>query len=247
MAAAVDVRALTFAYPGGPAAVDGIDLAVPEGQFCALVGPNGSGKSTLVRLGLGLLRPDAGEVRLFGVPVERFRDWARVGYVPQRPGVDPTLPATVAEVVASGLAARRGLVSRHRSADTAAVATALDVAGLTVLARRRAGRLSGGESQRMFLARALATSPDLLVLDEPTAGIDAASLERFLDVINALHADHHTTVILITHGLPGLESLVDRVVTLAAGCVGSDMPTLVAHPLSRRQWSASRDLPDRSG
>ena len=235
MPTAVDASGLEFSYPGGGTAVHGIDLVVPQGQFCALAGPNGSGKSTLVRLLLGLLRPDTGEIRLFDTPLEAFRAWSRIGYVPQRPVVDATLPATVAEVVASGLAGRdRSRQTRRSTGAADAVAAALAATGLGGLARRRAGRLSGGESQRMFLARALAASPDLLVLDEPTAGVDAASLERFLAVINALHADHHTTVILITHGLPGLEGFVDRVVALEGGRVAGDAPTLVSHPLPGR-------------
>lgn len=161
--------------------IDRVNLSVGPGEFVALVGPNGSGKSTLVRCLLGLLRPQAGKVRLFGMSPEHLADRGRLGYVPQRSPVTRELPATVEEVVAAGRLARSGWRRRFRPEDRTEVEHAMASVALLDLRHRRVRELSGGQQQRAFIAKALASQPELLVLDEPVAGVDSESQRRFRD------------------------------------------------------------------
>jgi zinc transport system ATP-binding protein len=187
----VEVERVSFSYGAVPA-LTGVSLAVNPGDFLALIGPNGSGKSTLVRVMLGLLAPSSGAVRLMGEPVASFRRWDRVGYIPQRAAAEPGFPATVREVAALG---GRGRAPR------AAVDEALALAGMEEHAGRRIGALSGGQRQRVFIARALVSSPALLVLDEPTAGVDAAAQQQFYDLLDRLNRERGITLVLVTHDI----------------------------------------------
>lgn len=205
------VDAVSFAYRDP--VLDSVSLSVSPGEFVALVGPNGSGKSTLVRVLLGLLRPSSGEVRLFGTDPMALRERWRVGFVPQRPAVAPDLPATVAEVVAAGRLARTGWRRRFRASDRAAVDEALEEVGLASLRRRRMAELSGGQQQRVFIAKALASEPELLVLDEPVAGVDASSQRRFRDSLVGVQ-DRGGSILLVSHELGAVADDLDRVVVL---------------------------------
>ena len=189
-----------FAY-GRHGVLDDVSLHVEPGEFVALAGPNGSGKSTLVRLLLGLLVPDAGSVRLFGEDARALRDRWRVGYVPQRAAAASALPATVREVVSAGRLGRSGWHARLRSEDWQAIDHALEEVDLTALRDRRVGELSGGQQQRVFIAKALAAEPDLLVADEPVAGVDAESQRRFRDSLSHLVREHGGAVLLVSHEL----------------------------------------------
>jgi zinc transport system ATP-binding protein len=209
----IEARGLTFGYDGEPA-VSGVDLTVEPGQFVALVGPNGSGKSTLLRLLLGVLEPSAGHVRLLGEDPRSLGERWRVGYVPQRPGLDRDLPATVEEVVAAGRLARRGWWRRPTAKDREAVTHALESVGLDGLRRRPVGELSGGQQQRVFIAKAFASEPELLVLDEPVAGIDAESQRLFRESLTHLGREHAATVLLVSHELGAVAGEIDRVVVL---------------------------------
>jgi zinc transport system ATP-binding protein len=217
----VEVRHGVAGYYDRPV-LHGVSLAVAPGEVVAILGSNGSGKSTLVRAMLGLLPLTAGTVTLFGTPVRRFRQWRRIGYVPQRLGAGSGVPATVAEVVASGRLARPGIRYR-RAADRAAVAAAIEAVGLTDRRRDPVSTLSGGQQQRTLIARALATGPDLLVLDEPTAGVDAASQVAFATTIRTfVHGGG--TAVLVAHELGPLAELVSRAVVLHHGRVVHDGP-----------------------
>jgi zinc transport system ATP-binding protein len=206
------VRDLAFAY-NGHAVLDGVDLGVASGEFVALVGPNGSGKSTLLRLVLGLLRADHGEVRLFGEDPRRLREHWRVGYVPQRPALAGDLPATVEEVVGTGRLAR-GWLRRADAEDRKAIDHALESVALTDLRHERIGELSGGQQQRAFIAKALTSRPDLLILDEPVAGVDADSQRRFCESLTHLVQRHGAAVLLVSHELGAVAHELDRVVVL---------------------------------
>ena len=199
---------------GGDRVVDDVTFAIPAGQFAALVGPNGSGKSTLLRLLLGLLVPSAGSVRCFGVDPRHLSERGRVGYVPQRRILAPDLPATVVEVVATGRLARRGWWRRARSEDHDAVAHAIDSVGLSALARRPVRELSGGQQQRVLIARALASDPELLVLDEPVAGVDAESQRLFRDSLVHLVREHAAAVLLVSHELGAVADDLDRIMVM---------------------------------
>ena len=161
--------------------LDNVSFTVDPGEFVALVGPNGSGKSTLLRILLGLLQPASGEVALFGGPPKLLSDRWRLGYVAQRPSLPKDFPATVEEVVSAGRLARSGWRRRFRAEDRTEIAHAIESVALTELRTRRIGELSGGQQQRAFIAKALASQPELLILDEPVAGVDAESQRRFAD------------------------------------------------------------------
>ncbi len=210
---ALEARGVSFGY-GRERAVDGVNLVIGRGEFVALAGPNGSGKSTLLRLLLGLLRPDAGTVRCLGVDPRAVPDRARIGYVTQRHVLAPDLPATVAEVVGSGRLARHGWWRHPRAVDRRAVAHALEEAALTPMARRSVGSLSGGEQQRVLIAKALASEPELLVLDEPIAGIDVESQRLFRNSLVHLQHEHGAAVLLVSHELGAVADDLDRVVVM---------------------------------
>ncbi len=204
-----------------------VDLEVRAGEAVALLGANGSGKTTLVRAALRLAAVQRGSLELFGTSVDRARDRARVGYVPQRHTVATSVPATVAEVVACGRLARtsplRRLSPSARRADAAAVHRALDAVGLAGRARSSVGELSGGQQRRVLIARALAAEPELLLLDEPTAGVDAASQQALASTLAALSATG-TTLVVVTHELAPLAGVVERAVVVRDGRVVQDAP-----------------------
>jgi zinc transport system ATP-binding protein len=206
-------------YDGRPA-LDGVDLHVGAGEALAVLGANGSGKSTLVRALLGLVPLAAGRLELFGTPLERFAQWPRIGYVPQRTGATTGVPATVREVVGTGRLAVRGL-RRARAADRDAVRRALEAVGLTERANDSVGTLSGGQQQRVLIARALTCDPELFILDEPTAGVDAESQQSLARTLQAL-VDRGTTVLVVTHEIAALQGLFTRALTLEHGHVLHD-------------------------
>jgi zinc transport system ATP-binding protein len=206
-------RDVSFAY-GVERVVDGVDLSLAPGEFVALAGPNGSGKSTLLRLLLGLLRPQAGEVRCFGTDPRRLADRGRLGYVPQRGTLAPDLPTTVAEVVATGRLPRRGFWRPARRADRDAVDHALESVALHDLRSRPVSELSGGQQQRVLIAKALASEPELLVLDEPVAGVDAESQRLFRDSLVHLEREHGAAVLLVSHELGAVADDLDRVLVM---------------------------------
>ncbi|WP_327182972.1 metal ABC transporter ATP-binding protein [Streptomyces sp. NBC_01334] len=200
----------------------GIDLTVRRGEVVALLGANGSGKSTAVRSVIGQVPVSAGEIELFGTPQRRFRDWARIGYVPQRTTAAGGVPATVTEIVSSGRLSRTRF-GVFRKADREAVRHALDLVGMADRARDNVDALSGGQHQRVLIARALAAEPELLIMDEPMAGVDLASQEVLARTLrDQVAAD--TTVLLVLHELGPLEPLIDRAVVLRDGCVQHDGP-----------------------
>ena len=199
----------------------GVDLVVRHGEVLALLGANGSGKSTLVRSVVGLVPLRSGSVELFGTPLAAFADWRRVGYVPQRVAATSGVPATVTEVVTTGRLSRRGPFRRTTGADRKAVSEALATVGMADRARDSMARLSGGQQQRVLIARALAGEPDVLILDEPTAGVDLPSQQAFADAVEAL-AGRGTTILLVAHELGPLEPLIDRAVVLRNGHVIHD-------------------------
>lgn len=199
----------------------GVSLRVHRGEVLAVLGANGSGKSTLLRTLLGLLPLTEGGVQLFGTPLRRFRQRHRIGYVPQRLGAGGGVPATVTELVSSGRLPRRRFPWPRNAGDRQAVARAVAAVGLAERGGDRVDTLSGGQQQRAMIARALATEPELLVLDEPTAGVDAESQVAFAEVLRGFVADGGT-VVLVAHELGPLAPLVDRMVVLHEGRVVDD-------------------------
>ncbi|MER5542938.1 metal ABC transporter ATP-binding protein [Streptomyces sp. NPDC001118] len=200
----------------------GIDLTVGRGEVVALLGANGSGKSTAIRTIIGQVPASDGTIELFGTPRRAFRDWARVGYVPQRTTAAGGVPATVTEIVSSGRLSRTRF-GMFRGADREAVRRALELVGMADRARDSVNALSGGQHQRVLIARALVAEPELLIMDEPMAGVDLASQEILARTLRE-QVGQGTTVLLVLHELGPLEPLIDRAVVLRDGCVLHDGP-----------------------
>jgi zinc transport system ATP-binding protein len=201
----VSLSDITFRYAGRPI-IQQLNFTILERDFVGLIGSNGAGKTTLLRMIVGLLKPDQGEVRLFGHPIERFKDWERIGYVPQRHAFNPLFPATVKEVVMSGLYSRKKIFRRITQKDVQKCTEALLALGIEDLADRRIGQLSGGQQQRTFLARALVNNPDLLILDEPTVGVDRETQASFFHLIRHMHQRHNITFIMVSHDIDMMQS-----------------------------------------
>lgn len=192
-----------------------ISFQIMAGDFLALIGPNGSGKTTLIRAILGLIKPTAGRVFLLGEPIEEFRQWQRIGYVPQKAThLDPYFPASVREVVAMGLLSLKKFPRFITSQDEAAIDHALEAVDMIELKYRRIGELSGGQQQRIFIARAIVNGPDILFLDEPTTGVDAETQNRFYDMLAELNLRRNLTIVLITHDFGILTKHVTKVACL---------------------------------
>ncbi|MDE2001775.1 MAG: metal ABC transporter ATP-binding protein [Patescibacteria group bacterium] len=201
----VDVRNISFTY-GDDVVLRDISFAVKEGEYVAIIGPNGAGKSTLLKIILGLLPATTGTVSLFGVDVDRFKHWPDIAYISQRvTQVDQNFPITVEDVVAMGMYAKKGLfrfLSRH---DKEKILLALQEVGMDEYRHRLIGDLSGGQQQRVFIARALVSDPKILVLDEPTVGVDAKTREQFYALLKNLNHRFQLTLILVTHDLSVVE------------------------------------------
>lgn len=219
----VELRGGTVAYDGRVPALRDADVVVEAGEVVAVLGANGSGKSTLVRAVLGLTPLSAGSVALFGTPLDRFRDWPRIGYVPQRTTAGSGVSATVREVVATGRLSRMGRLRPMREADRRAVSAALQTVDLLDRARDSVTTLSGGQQQRVLIARALAGEPDLLIFDEPTAGVDTASQAALATTMSTL-VERGATVVVVTHEIGPMHRLFGRALTLADGRVLHDGP-----------------------
>lgn len=205
---------------GGLPVLRGISLAVHRGETVALLGGNGSGKSTLVRALLGLTPLRRGSVELFGQPLSRFRDWSSIGYVPQRSTINLTR-AKVNEIVGSGRLGHRLPFVPPRARDRAAIIQALDVVGLADRANAEMQHLSGGQQQRVLIARALAAEPRLLVLDEPTAGVDLEHQQILAEVLTGL-LRRGMAILVVLHEIGPLTPLVGRAVVLRDGRVVHD-------------------------
>lgn len=192
-----------------------ISFRVEEGDFLALLGPNGSGKSTLLKLILDLLKPMSGEIELFGEDANTFKNRELIGYVSQKSNAfNSGFPATVAEVVKSGLAKKTGLFKRLPKDADERVHIALASVGMEKFAKRNIGQLSGGQQQRVFIARALVAEPKLLILDEPTVGIDHENVQAFYDMLAHLNERHHMTMILVTHDVDTVSNRISHVACL---------------------------------
>ncbi len=214
------LRDVRLSLAGRPV-LHGIDLTVGSGEFVALMGANGSGKSTVVRAATGLRPVSDGSVALFGTPLADFKEWHRIGLVPQRAGAASGVPTSVREVVTAGRLGRRRLLRPLSTADRRAVADALDVVGLADRASDSVATLSGGQQQRVLIARALAGEPDVFFLDEPTAGVDLPN-QRALATSLGVLKERGATVVLVAHELGPMATLVDRAVVMAHGRVSYD-------------------------
>jgi zinc transport system ATP-binding protein len=212
MSLAVELTEVSFAYAPGRPVLQNVNLALGQGEFVAVAGPNGGGKTTLVRIILGLERPSAGSALLWGEPAHRFSGRKALGYLAQRSEVGGDAPVTVREVVSAGRLASGRLVGRLRAGDRALVEEAIARVGLEPFGDRPLRTLSGGMQQRAFIAKSLAAQPSLLVLDEPTTGVDAESQESIAGLLAGLHGELGVTIIYVSHEFGAVEHYVERLV-----------------------------------
>jgi ABC-type Mn2+/Zn2+ transport system ATPase subunit len=226
VAAAVAVQDLWAGYDATPA-LENLAFELPPGSLVGLAGPNGSGKSTLLKTLLGLLKPWRGRIELFGRPVDAVR--MRVGYAPQAELVDWDFPATVRDVVMMGRYGRIGLLRRPGARDREAVERALSEVGMTELAGRQIGELSGGQQRRMLIGRALAQEADLLLLDEPMVGLDATTQHDLLALFETLR-NQGKTLLVATHDLSCVAACFDLVLLLNRRLVAFGAPAEVLVP-----------------
>lgn len=195
--------------------LDHVNLDIEKGIFMGLMGPNGGGKTTLIRIILGLLKADTGSVELFGQPIEKFKDWHKIGYVSQKSNAfNRGFPATVFEVVSMGLTAKIGYFKFFKQKHKEKVKHALKQVDMLEYMHQNIGDLSGGQQQRVFIARALVSNPEFLILDEPTVGIDQKNIKIFYELLHDLHRNKGITLLLVTHDVGTMTQHVDQVCCL---------------------------------
>lgn len=217
----VDLAGAAFGY-ADRAVVTGLNLVVSPGEAVAIVGPNGSGKSTLVKGLVGLARQFNGTAKLFGIPIADLTDRAKLGYVPQRHTLSTSVACTADEIVATGRLVCRPWWRPAGRADERSCRRALERVGLADRAGHEVSTLSGGQQRRVLIARALAADPELLLMDEPTAGVDAFNQEVLARVLSDLRADRDVTLVVVTHELGPLSEVITRVVVVDDGRIRWD-------------------------
>ena len=228
MAPIIDIRKLDFAYPTGAAAglvLKQIDLSVEPGTTLGLIGPNGGGKTTLLRLLLGLENPTRGTILIAGLcPRDAVRCGDVVGYLPQNPALPRNFPLSVRQLVRLGLVGKTGMLRWYSRQDLAFVEELIERVGLMQLAEHPVSQLSGGQLQRVLIARALAPRPRVLLLDEPTTGIDRAGQQQFIQFLQKLKHDLKLTVVFVSHDLRSVASICDRIACLNVTLHYHDVP-----------------------
>lgn len=220
----IEVKSLVFRR-NNLEILKGINFHILKGDYCAIIGPNGGGKSTLARLILSLEKPYSGEIKIFNKRLKDFRDFSKIGYVPQHSVlIDSTFPATVYEIVSMGRYGVRGLFNRESDEDRAAIDEAMRLMGVSELSDRLIGRLSGGQRQRVMIARALASNPEILIVDEPNTGVDQISQGRFYELLRELNQKRAITIIFITHDIGVIAEDITRVLFVNQTLLTSSNP-----------------------
>jgi len=217
---------------GGKTALEEISLDIQEGELIGILGPNGSGKTTLLKAILGQIGPSSGSVQIFDCSCEklRCRHRSRIGYLPQKGSIDPNFPLTVYEAVMMGRTSVIGLLRWPDSSDHQIVQQVLHDVGMETKAGIPLGQLSGGEQQRVFIARALAPKPEVLLLDEPTTGIDPPTQKSIIDLIRGLRKTLKLTILLVTHDINMISPIADRLALLNKRLVAEGPPVDILTP-----------------
>jgi len=229
--AVVELDKVGVRYSNRFQALVNVNLQVHEGDFLGLIGPNGSGKTTMINTILSLVKPTTGSVKLFGEPLNR-KNLRRIGYVPQKTILSDTIfPSTVFETVLMGRVVHAGILHGYGRADYQKVEDELEHLSINDLRDRKIGELSGGQSQRVLLAKALASDPELLILDEPTSSVDTRSAAEFYDTLEHLNRDHRITVMLVSHDIGLVTKFSNRVACLNGGvCFQGSTHDLLTNP-----------------
>ncbi|MDR1193216.1 MAG: metal ABC transporter ATP-binding protein [Peptococcaceae bacterium] len=221
---AIRIDNLRFQYGDEPV-LSGVSLAVPKGDFAAVIGGNGAGKSTFLRLILGELTPAGGGIYLFGQEARYFRDWPKIGYLAQNgPTAGGDFPATAEEIVTASLYAQIGLFRFAKKAHKEKARRALGQVGMEAYASRLIGSLSGGQRQRVMLARVIVGEPALLLLDEPTTGVDAATVQALFSLLARLNRETGLTIMMVTHDIERASAYVSRILRLEGGVFAEGRP-----------------------
>ena len=195
----IEVKDVSFSYDNVEV-LKNITINIHQGDYISLIGPNGGGKTTLLKLMLGLIKPQSGQIKLFDKPLQVFKEWSKIGYVPQKAiNFDPLFPVTVREVIAMGCYGKKGLLNWLTEKDQKNIDAALARVKMTPFADRLIGNLSSGQQQRIFIARALVGEPEVIFLDEPTVGVDVKTQEEFYKLLTHLNSDLNITLILVSH------------------------------------------------
>ena len=214
----VELESVSFAYTNVPV-LKSINLTIHEGDYLGVIGPNGGGKTTLLKLMLGLLKPTSGTIKIFGSNINDFKNWPKIGYIPQKAvNFDSNFPATVFEVAAMGRYGKEGLLHWPGKEDKQKIKEALQKVGMQDFAERLIGDLSSGQQQRVFIARALASEPEIIFLDEPTVGVDIKAQEEFYELLKKLNRQFHLTLILVSHDI---DVVTNEVTELA--CINQEL------------------------
>lgn len=209
-----DVKNLNFRV-GDQEILKDISFQIFNGEYVAIIGPNGGGKTTLVRMLLGLSKPTSAEIRIYGKKLSRFKEWNKIGYVPQRAShVDANFPATVEDIVEMGRVSKRAFFSTLSKEDKAMVHDAMLTMDVVDLKDKMIGTLSGGQRQRVMIARALASKPEILILDEPNTGVDMVSQKRFYTLLSKLNKEENITIVFITHDVGVIADDIGRLFTI---------------------------------
>ncbi len=238
----IQFKDATFAYTPGVPVLDCVNLEVRDGEFLGLIGPNGGGKTTLLKLLLGVLKPDSGEVRVLGRLAHTLgRDRRLLGYVPQDVSVPKQFPATVFDVALMGTYATLGLFKRPGKAERDATMEALDHVGLKGFEERLASNLSGGQQQRLSIARALVARPKLLLLDEPTSGLDTGGQSQLFAMLKELRALYELTVVMVSHDVTALAHYANQLACLNKTLHWHDRSELISEAVLRKVYACELD------
>ncbi len=209
------VKNLDFNY-SDKQIIKNLSFSVEKGDFLCIVGTNGTGKSTLIKLILNLLKPDSGEILLYGKDSKNFKQFDKIAYVSQKAtNFNAAFPATVEEVVSAGLYSKNGLFKFKKSTDKQQIKKALDTVGMYDFSKKLIGNLSGGQQQRVFIAKALVSSPEIIFLDEPTVGIDMKAVDSICCLLGDLNKKHKITIIMVTHDISSILYHANKVLNLS--------------------------------
>ena len=209
-----DVKNLSFVVDGDDI-LKNISFEIFNGEYIAIIGPNGGGKTTLIRMLLGLEKPTCGEIKIFGKTLSSFKDWDKIGYVPQRASlVDENFPATVEDIVKMGRISKQRFFGSFSSKDKEIIEDVMKKMGIANLKDRMIGKLSGGQRQRVMIARALASLPEILILDEPNTGVDVESQHNFYELLGRLNKEENLTILFITHDIGVIADDIGRLFTI---------------------------------
>ena len=242
MSNVIEVDNLGFSYGNEPIFTN-IGFSVHNGDFAAVIGSNGSGKSTLLRLILGELAPSSGNIRLFDQDIRRFRDWPKIGYVPQNSLQSwANFPATAEEIVKANLFSQIGLLRFPKKEHRDKTRRALELTGMEAYSKRLIGELSGGQQQRVMLARVLVNDPEIMLLDEPTTGVDSKTVDSLYELLSRLNRESGLTIVMVTHDIGRAENYVSRVLCLEEGSLVELGKAQVQEELSHKHKHPVREF-----